>query len=220
MEAWVYKNWLHLRILRFRLLTHFFLLSLQQMNSTLSFPSWRKVSAEAVHPGTAFSSPWQCSFWALSSSPSNGRSISVTMPTSLGKVYPISGWESREWVWRRREENWFCYKHFFKQNPANVWGLRDLCALGDPGWAVFCIKVSLFSQVLGWRVRDCVISEPGGGACWITHTHHLKHLYKRRCRKKKEIQPPNWKSFEDLHLDLIGCNISLGLVAIVSCTKT
>lgn len=66
-----------------------------KLNLILLFPSWRRASVEAAHPGIAFFSPWRCSFWPLSASPSNGHPISVTMPTSLGKVYNIGGEDRR-----------------------------------------------------------------------------------------------------------------------------
>lgn len=172
--------------------TDYVFLSFPQMNLTLSSPSWRKVSAEAVRPGTAFSSPWQCSFWALSSSPSNGRSISVTMPTSLGKVYPISGWESREWVWRRSEENWFWYKHFFLSNAPRMFEDWETFAHSvTQAELYFALKSAGSHRCWGDVCVTVCLSEPRGGACWITPLKAF--IQKEMERKKKEIQPPNWR---------------------------
>lgn len=136
-----------------------------QMNLTLSFPSWRRAWAEAVHPEIAFYSPSQCSFWPLFSSPSNGRPISVTMPTSLGKVHTVSGWERGEWVRSKRRSKCsrskgarFWNLHF-QASPCECAyelceaALKEVHALGDTDWTVFCIKVSLNSQV---QVCACV----------------------------------------------------------------
>ena len=141
-----------------------------QMNITRSFPSWRRASVAAARPGIAFSSPWRCSCWPLSSSPSNGHPISVTMPTSLGKVYSISGWESglgggkEEWGVRRRSEE---KEKSYTTNRAKVKRSKILEFSSITVCVCLCVCVSVCVQLLVERVCGFGrVGWPSGDADW------------------------------------------------------
>lgn len=140
-----------------------------KLNLILLFPSWRRASVEAAHPGIAFFSPWRCSFWPLSASPSNGHPISVTMPTSLGKVYNIGGEDRRGEANRAESKRSKTLKLEF--------GRITMCVCGGGG-----VRVSLCACV---HVCVCVctavcLRECGFGRVQApsdTWWHRLNHIW-------------------------------------------
>lgn len=166
------------------------------MNITLSSLNWRRASAAAVRPEIASCSPSRCSSLPLSSSPSNDRPISVTMPTSLWKVYTVSGVGRVGSGSGGKKEKDFGGVNDFRASQCECvclyrcpseGVLKDLQALGDTDWTVSCFKPSQV-QVRQTCVRDFVFvcvclplrCGAGRGVSLSSHAHHLKHLYKKR----------------------------------------